>query len=304
MSMLETHHEMSINPPVINTESNRPKGSFVSRAIAQLILHLRPATAAARPSIEDPIQIVCISDTHNATPDLAAGDVLIHGGDLSQHGTFDEIQVQLDWMKKQPHAHKIVIGGNHDLLLDAEFVKSYPDHELAAPGKSARDLDWGDLIYLEDETLELTIRNRKVKLFASPYIPYCAVYAFQYDPEEDFWDRRIPDDVDIVVTHGPPALHMDRDEGCPFLLKELWRVQPPLVVFGHMHHLRGQEVLARSQSQQLYEAIASGLSSWFSLPRLLWLVLQERIWPPAHVGEMHLVNAACFKGEDRTVVTF
>lgn len=36
-------------------------------------------------------RIVCISDTHNCTVKLPAGDVLIHAGDLTNQGSFSEV---------------------------------------------------------------------------------------------------------------------------------------------------------------------------------------------------------------------
>ena len=87
-----------------------------------------------------PMSVVCISDTHNSRPSLPDGDVILHAGDLSQYGTFNEVQDQLDWLNTQPHQHKIVIAGNHDLILDEAFVKNHPDRELNKPGKSYQDL--------------------------------------------------------------------------------------------------------------------------------------------------------------------
>lgn len=50
----------------------------------------RPAMPAS------PVRTVCISDTHNIQPELPDGDVLLHAGDLTNRGTFDELQAQLD----------------------------------------------------------------------------------------------------------------------------------------------------------------------------------------------------------------
>lgn len=61
------------------------------------------------------ITVVCISDTHNSVPDLPYGDLLIHAGDLTRGGTSEEIQAQLDSLNAQPHMHKVVIAGNHDI---------------------------------------------------------------------------------------------------------------------------------------------------------------------------------------------
>lgn len=62
-----------------------------------------------------PIRVVSISDTHNQQPDLPDGDLLLHGGDLTQNGTFEELQAQLDWLNSQKHHCKVVIGGKYRL---------------------------------------------------------------------------------------------------------------------------------------------------------------------------------------------
>ena len=62
-----------------------------------------------------PINVVCISDTHNQQPDLPDGDLLLHAGDLTQDGSFDELQAQLDWLNGQRHRCKVVIAGNDGL---------------------------------------------------------------------------------------------------------------------------------------------------------------------------------------------
>ena len=56
---------------------------------------------------------------------------------------------------------------------------------------------------------------------------------------------RIPDNVDILVTHGPPIGILDqppgtlRHEGCPQLLEAVTWLEPKLHVFGHVHGAHG-----------------------------------------------------------------
>jgi Icc-related predicted phosphoesterase len=65
-------------------------------------------------------------------------------------------------------------------------------------------------------------------------------------------DRRrlystIPEDTDILVTHGAPFGILDiapgsrYHAGCPELLEAVQRVQPMLHVFGHVHGASGTE---------------------------------------------------------------
>ena len=56
-------------------------------------------------------RIVCISDTHNQTPKLPPGDVLIHAGDLTNQGSYSELKKTVRWLEKADFEAKIVIAG-------------------------------------------------------------------------------------------------------------------------------------------------------------------------------------------------
>ena len=73
-------------------------------------IRVTPVQSSSPP--EQPITVVAISDTHNLQPDLPDGDLLLHGGDLTQRGSFEELQAQLDWLKGQKHHYKVIIGGS------------------------------------------------------------------------------------------------------------------------------------------------------------------------------------------------
>jgi hypothetical protein len=204
-----------------------------------------------------PVSVVCLSDTHNEKPQVPAGDILIHAGDLTQNGTFAELQAQLLWIASLPHQHKIVIAGNHDLLLDPTFsVKNGPsqgvDHDT---GLTKEHLIWGNIIYLDSNCVTLRIRNRMVRIYGCPLTPKYGNWAFQYVPSKDVWENKIPKPTDILVTHGPAKAHLDNDAaGCAHLGREIWRVQPRLSVWGHMHHGRGREDVCWDAVQKAYDA--------------------------------------------------
>lgn len=76
-------------------------------------------------------RVVCMSDTHNQHHELRLplGDVLVHAGDiLTESGTryvstgigFDRGVGLFDnfctWLGEQPHAFKVVVPGNHDMV--------------------------------------------------------------------------------------------------------------------------------------------------------------------------------------------
>jgi len=106
------------------------------------------APGAYPPGNDDAISIVCISDTHNSQPELPDRDILIHAGDLTEGGTLSELQATLDWLHSQPHRHKIVIAGNHDLLLDSAYGNKSDQSGLGEKNAQRAQLNWGDIVYL------------------------------------------------------------------------------------------------------------------------------------------------------------
>lgn len=220
-------------------------------------VYLRLWPRADPPSITKPIRVVCISDTHNSTREVPDGDLLIHSGDLTQHGSFEELQGQLTWLSGLPHPHKVVIAGNHDLLLDSDFIARFPLRIPSHSESSAVDLDWGDIVYLQDSSTTLKFHNgRELRIYGSPRTPEFGLWAFQYPVIRDVWTKKIPDSIDVVVVHGPPALHRDiKKQGDGYLLRELRRVKPQLVVFGHVHDGYGQDNLLHDGVQRGWEDI-------------------------------------------------
>jgi calcineurin-like phosphoesterase family protein len=227
--------------------------------------------------IENPVKIVCISDTHNCTPALPEGDILIHAGDLSHHGSFAEIQAQLDWLRTQPHAHKVVIAGNHDLLMDAAFVDRHPERVVEKLGASAADLNWNGLIQLNNSSISISVNDhRTIKFYGSPLTPQCGNWAFQYPPIRDVWKALdIPLDIDVLVTHRPPKGHLDDGIGCEFLLAKLRRLRVGLHVFGHVHGARGRQVVGFDVVQNAHDDILCGHGGFGCLVKMgLGLLMQ------------------------------
>lgn len=262
-----------------------------------------------------PVSLVCISDTHNTFPTpLPMGDILVHAGDLSQYGTFAEIQAQLKWIASQPHPFKIVISGNHDLLLDSKFVAAHPDRELGRePGQRRSDLDWDGIYYLEHASVEIFIqeKDRRIRVYGSPWTPKYGSFAFQYannandNATEAFtWADSVPVGTDLVIVHGPPKGHLDdAGKGCENLLAELWRAKPKIAVCGHIHAGRGEERLLYDRSQASFERAGLGRQPWISVLMLtlcfVWYKLRNILgFSSSHYQNMstHLINAAMLGG--------
>ena len=124
------------------------------------------------------------------------------------------------------------------------------------------------------------------------------------------WKHAVPDDIDVLLTHGPPKLHMDdvagRHKGCEHLLREIWRLKGnrlKLVVFGHIHEGYGQEVPKFDGRQRYYEAIMLGEGGWFALIMLVLMCLCQKLHALRLRQEqqrVRLVNAAhCIHQRDR-----
>jgi Icc-related predicted phosphoesterase len=236
------------------------------------------------------------------------GDILVHAGDLSQYGTFAEIQAQLEWLASQPHPHKIVIPGNHDLLLDSHFVITHAGRELDKhPGNRRSDLKWGGIHYLEHGLIELFLeeKDRSIRVFGSPWTPKFGSFAFQYG-EMFTWADSVPVGTDVMLVHGPPKGHLDDGgKGCEKLLAELWRARPKVVVCGHIHAGRGEERLLFDRSQAAYENVILGRRPWISVLSLTLCFIWNKLRRVAGFGpssscertkSTYLVNAAMVGG--------
>jgi Icc-related predicted phosphoesterase len=197
------------------------------------------------------VRVVCISDTHNASPGegytLPRGDILIHAGDLTNNGQPSEIRKALAWLQKAEYEHKIVVAGNHDISLDEHFPNQ---HEEAAELREMIKAD-DNITYLEHQSTIVEIKGMKIKFFGSPYSPASAEkqWAFQYpaNQAEQLWSS-IPTDTTILITHAPPAGHLDTSAhwtrgGCPALPNALSQMKPLLHVCGHCHEGRGGQVV-------------------------------------------------------------
>ncbi|KAL3479449.1 Metallo-dependent phosphatase-like protein [Aspergillus californicus] len=269
-----------------------------------------------------PIRVVCISDTHNATPPLPPGDILIHAGDLTAHGTFDELQVQLRWLSAQPHTHKIVIAGNHDLILDKECDGKFLTRGEEDGAIKRKKLDWGGIRYLQNEAVTLDIKQslpnhsaggqdavpRRLKIYGSPLTPEFGTWAFQYPAIRDVWSEVVPEDTDILVVHGPPALYGDFDgergptgkfkvKGDGYLLCEIRRVQPKLVICGHIHGAFG---IARIELDAVKDVRDAQQMCWgryglFQVLKALWSKVAE-MHNAHHPRQTLVVNAAFAPG--------
>ncbi|KAG5980952.1 hypothetical protein E4U55_003462 [Claviceps digitariae] len=242
----------------------------------------------------NPLSVVCVSDTHNSRPVLPDGDILIHAGDLTQSGSQSELDAALSWIRSLPHQHKVVVAGNHDLLLD-------PACDGPAGRSPARrhELDWSGIVYLHNEARTLSCSNvRTVSVYGSPLSPKHGNWAFQYPraTDVDVWADTVPEQVDVLVTHGPPRGHGDLLKyGCEHLLRALWRVRPRLHVCGHIHEGYGSEWLHFDGLQGAFERTVTEGGGIRNL-MLVWVEFVKILAGPSTEAKCRVVNASAVGG--------
>ncbi len=176
------------------------------------------------------MRMVVISDTHNrhrllTIPD---GDLLVHCGDITMRGKLKSLRQFNEWLGTLPHRHKIVIAGNHDRCFE-----DLPERARATITEAH---------YLQDEALEIG----GIKFYGSPWQPEFHSWAFNLPRGEALAQKwaMIPEETDVLITHGPPQGVLDRvssgeHAGCEALRAAIERVRPAYHLFGHIHEASG-----------------------------------------------------------------
>lgn len=185
-------------------------------------------------------KITFISDTHNKHKHLTSkgmgnilgsGDILVHAGDSTSMGQKHEIEQFLKWFSNTDFEHKIFIAGNHDFGFEKETDIDQQFKDLG-------------VTYLFDN--DITIDG--IKFYGSPWQPEFYNWAFNLPRGEELaakWEK-IPDDVDILITHGPAYGILDYAPigghvGCEELYRKIVEVKPKIHVCGHIHDSYGQK---------------------------------------------------------------
>jgi Icc-related predicted phosphoesterase len=179
-------------------------------------------------------RIVLLSDTHNCNEQIIVpdGDVLIHAGDATNRGQIDEIVAFNEWFSGLPHEHKIFVAGNHDWLFEKR-------------PKYAQSLLAKNIIYLQDSSVGV----EGLKFYGSPWQPRFFDWAFNLNRGRELAEKwkLIPDDIDILITHGPPNGILDavsrgdwiENTGCEELIKRIEEIAAfgrlKIHAFGHIH---------------------------------------------------------------------
>lgn len=193
------------------------------------------------------MKIVCFSDTHGHHRELDSyfanldADVVIHAGDAGnskdKYINSNEIQDFLEWYDTLNVPVKIFVPGNHDTSMEAGMIDKslYPTVNILIHDKLSVD---------------------GTVFFGSPYTPTFGI-GWAYNKARNKINRAwesIPDDVDVLITHGPPLGILDKTSngvdctdyknfntymlacGDSSLLKKVIKSNIKCHIFGHIHN--------------------------------------------------------------------
>jgi UDP-2,3-diacylglucosamine pyrophosphatase LpxH len=193
-------------------------------------------------------RITVLSDTHTKhglipMEDLPGGDMILFAGDLMNSGyNRNDIWDFCHWFQSlKQYEDKVFIAGNHDRMFEnhPEEVKGYL--------KKFPLID-----YLEDEQLTLygdgpngDMPEGNIRIYGSPWQPEFFNWAFNL-PKNGIeiaskW-LAIPDNTDILITHGPAYGTLDTVKGrqydnlgCGMLAERIKVIKPKIHICGHIH---------------------------------------------------------------------
>lgn len=197
------------------------------------------------------LKIWFLSDTHCLHKNLRVPDcdLVIHCGDEAHQpnptvNLLESLQF-FEWFSKLPMP-KIFVPGNHSTAIYHKLLlpEQFPEVQF--------------LIHRE-------VEHEGLRIFGSPWTPTFGANHWAYIRDrgklEKVWNT-IPEDTDILVTHGPPKGVMDlaynverwvdeigqqkwkfTDEivqtGCKALWNRVSRIKPRIHAFGHIHRNSG-----------------------------------------------------------------
>ena len=184
-----------------------------------------------------------VSDVHGHQPKLDGGDLLIVAGDLTARNSPAEYFQFFNWMWDLKYKKKVIIAGNHDNLL-------FTNGNIV----SNKAFD-----YLCDSGTEF----EGIKIWGMPWSlkfiglnPHCAAFTCTEKEIKEHVDK-IPDDIDILISHGPAHSILDKSINgklCgSFKLNQalIQRIKPKLFVSGHIHEAYGQMTLENEKSNTI-----------------------------------------------------
>ena len=202
------------------------------------------------------MKIMFLSDTHGRHREITElygqlpyVDIIVHSGDCTRYGEFDETDLFLLWYSQQNAKHKVLVAGNHDFV----FQNKQRTKQLLELNTS--------ITYLEDEYINID----GIGIYGSPWSPVFGMWAFmkQRNAELDEVWQKVPTDgsVDVLVTHTPRygrhdiSVRGNYHVGCEMLANRINDIVPKVHVCGHIHECGGMIV------EETYKTPVKGMIS-------------------------------------------
>lgn len=198
-------------------------------------------------------KIVAISDVHCKWNkiEIPECDILISAGDYSFKGEKHVVEDFHKWLNKQDAGYIISVQGNHELWVEKHFEQAKEIAEKVCPG--VHFIGDGQAVDIEG-----------IKIYGSADTPFFYNWAWnvQRGPNIAAKWAKIPDDTEILVTHGPPQGILDivpyangtpkERVGCYDLFNRIQQLEKMKIhIFGHIHHSHGYQYF---NGKQFYNA--------------------------------------------------
>ncbi len=215
------------------------------------------------------MKILFLSDTHGLHHninkfygELPKVDMVIHSGDCTRYGEYEETDEFLKWFNKLDAKHKVLVAGNHDFILQQAGRRN----ELL--------LNNYGITYLEDSFINI----ENVGIYGCPWSPVYGMWAFmkqRMDEMDEVW-KQVPNDgsVDILVTHTPRygrhdvSVRGNYHVGCEMLGFRIKDIKPKVHVCGHIHECGGKIV---EETDGMISLNAALLNEYYKLAHSIWI---------------------------------
>lgn len=179
------------------------------------------------------MRITVLSDTHNCHKNinLEPCDILIHCGDATTYGTWEEAYDFFKWFDIQLAYYKIFVPGNHD-----RFMEGFGDFMV------------GSILILTNNII--TVNG--LKICASSFFSRPKRILTEERSEHDSFrvlftktkERIKMENCDIRITHSPPYGILDKvnnsRRGCEIIQEITQEYKASIHLFGHIHSGYGQ----------------------------------------------------------------
>lgn len=224
-----------------------------------------------KPKQNGTIRLMCISDTHGHHNDIPQSqifptDFFLFAGDLTMFGNPNDAASFKKWVLSLPCTYKVVIPGNIDLSFDTQHLEHFKEKIIQKcnldPKNSSAQIESVKQNFISNQENFYYIENQKIeigglKIFGSPHTAEFMDFAFQFPngTGKNKYKKLIidghNDDIDVLITHGPPKEVCDRTKagenwGDEELNEIDEEIQPSLHIFGHIHEAHGHSNIGKT----------------------------------------------------------